>query len=75
MGYRRSKLGLLIQLDPDAAARTLIGTFDRYNGNTTKTAQAYNVSLSTMKRWIVTLERQGYQMREAIEEMRDRILP
>jgi DNA-binding MarR family transcriptional regulator len=75
MGYRKSRLGLMIQLDPKAASRTLIATFRRHHGSTTKAAKAHGVSMSTMKRWVASLEKAGYHVREAIEEFRARVIP
>jgi transposase len=74
MGYRKTRVGLLVQLDPKQAARQLLTTYRRYHGNSTKTAKAYGVSLSTLKRWVVTLDKQGLEMRDEIEAIRDQVV-
>lgn len=62
---------MLIQLNPKDAAEALVSAYRRYHGSAKDVATFYDVSYTTLKRWLTTLEAKGYDVRNQIAEIRD----
>lgn len=71
MGFHLNKMGSRVRFDPQEAARMIIKAYRDKQGLTIDVARIYEVVPSTLKRWIVQLDDQGFGVRDAIDEIRE----
>ena len=64
---KRTRISLLIDLDPGAAMRELLAALKVDGWSTRRTAETLGVDWSQVKRWVVLLG-----LREVVEEARER---
>lgn len=66
MPYRKCTLGLLVQVEPERAARRILAAYERAGGNTARAAEALQVHRRSLERWVGTLG-----LHERVEAIRE----
>lgn len=71
--YNRVPIGLMIEMDHESGYKALMNVLSNNNGNVSKSAVDIGVARSTVKRWIVLLEKSGYSnIRNEIDRLRSK---
>ena len=69
MAYEETRIGKLVDSDPDKAVEALLGLFQRTAGNAVHAALLAGVHHATLKRWVAKLD-ETHGIRAKIERIR-----
>jgi transposase len=70
VAYRHCEVGMMVRLQPRKAHDRVVAAYAATGGNEVQAAARLGVALSTLKRWVALLERQGLQVRQHVTKAR-----
>jgi hypothetical protein len=68
--YRKTNVGLLLQLNPKLARGKILDAYRQHGGRNDDTSKALGVSYATLGYWIRQLEARGVPIRRDIARIR-----
>lgn len=72
MAFRKTNIGGQITFDPQGASKELLKMFSMKRGVFTEVAEHYAVATTTVRRWLVTLDKDhGINLQPRIDRIRE----
>ena len=71
MAYRKTNIGGLISYNPKEAAKVLLKEFSKCRGVYSDVATHYGVAITTVRRWVTTLQGAGVNIEGRIDRIRE----